>query len=211
LRKKILTLTLLTLVMLTTPLIGSAQACGCGRWRIVDVYTRTLGVDQPTVAVLEEIPGDINKIVRNGSLWIRSGTFRTSAYGSEDDDRGPLGYGTVYMKTMISITHISDENITTSLGEIPKTGKGYGIYGYKLVIEDGPYGEGTLNGVGGTRWEWNLTDPNPLKWRYESWGSVSYMHGTGDFAGVKVHTESYTSIVPALGTYHTKTTVMSLD
>ena len=31
--KKILALTLLTLVMLTTPLIGSAQACGWGRWR----------------------------------------------------------------------------------------------------------------------------------------------------------------------------------
>lgn len=210
--KKILTITLLTLVTLIIPLIGTAQACRNKRWgkpKTVEVYTRTLGVNPPTVAILEEVPGDLNKIVCNGRLWIRSGTFRTSAYGSEDDDRGPLGYGISYMKTIISISHISDENVTFPQGELPKTGKGHGIYSYELVIKDGLYGEGTLKGVGRTSWEWNFTDPSPLKWRYETWGSVFYIHGTGGFAGVKVYIEKYGSIIPLLGIYHTKTTVVS--
>jgi hypothetical protein len=199
---------LIAVTMLVIPLMGTAEACGHGKkWgkqKTVDVYTRTPGVNPPTEVILEEIPG-VEKIICNGKLTISSGTSRTVAYGSESDDRGPLGYGTKYVKTIISITHRSGEMVTTPLGEETMYGHGFGIYKVKFVIEDGPYGAGTLEATERFEWEWDLSDPNPLN-KYEGWSSYTLKHGTGDFAGVTVDLETYFNVI--LGFYHTKTTVI---
>ena len=204
----LMTVGLLAMAILATSLFGTAQACGrCRLPKTIDVYTRTPGIDPPTEVILEEIPGDVNKLSCNGHLLIRSGTFRTVAYGSESDDRGPLGFGTKYVKTIISITHLSGETITPPAGETTTMyGHGFGIYKVKFVIEGGPYGAGTLEATERAEWEWDLSDPNPRNWRYETWSSYSLKQGTGDFAGVRVDLETYFNIF--LGWYHTKTTVI---
>jgi len=207
----VIAVTLLTVAMLATPLIGTAQSCGHGgKWsktKTVDVYTRTPGVDPPTEVIIEEIPGDVNKLLCNGHLLIRSGTFRTVAYGSESDDRGPLGFGIKSVKTIISISHTNGELVTTPMGEVPMYCYGHGIYKVTFVIEGGPYGAGTLEAIERQEWEWDFSDPNPLNWRYEAWSSYSLKQGIGDFAGLRVDLETYFSMW--LGFYHTKITIVN--
>jgi hypothetical protein len=203
-----LTMSILVIGVMATSMLGTVQACGWKRWgkpKTVDVYERTPGVDLPTVQLIEEIPGNLDKVICNGSLWIKSGISRTSIYGSELDDRGPLGFGTEYKKTIISISHIDGEWVNTPLGETTIFGYGYGIAKVTLDIEDGPYGTGSLSGIGRAKWEWDLSDP--LNRRYEHWGTISLKHGTGDFAGMQVYIEYYSN--PFLGWFHTKTTVVA--
>jgi len=202
-KKVLLTaVTLLVVAMLAIPLVRTVMAR-----KSTVVITRTPGVDPPTEVVLEEIPGDRDRFSGAENLWIRSGTFRTVAYGSASDDRGPLGFGTKYVETMTSISHISGEMVITPMGELSMYGDGFGIYKVTYIIEGGPYGAGTLEGIGRQEWEWDVSDPNPLNWRYESWGTLSLKQGTDDFAGVKVDIEEYMNIW--LGWYHTKTTIVT--
>ena len=208
--KKILTLTMSIIVIgvMAVSMLGTVQACGWNKWgnpKTVDVYTRTPGVDLPTVQLIEEIPGDLDKITCDGHLWIRSGNNYTSAYGSELDDRGPLGFGTEYKKAIIAISHIDGEWINTPLGETTIFGYGHGIAKVTLDIEGGPYGTGSLSGIERAKWEWDLSDP--LNRRYEHWGTISFEHGTGDFAGMKVYIEYYWNFM--LGRFHTKTTIVA--
>ena len=193
--------TLLAVAMLATPLIGTAMAQETNI-----VITRTPGVDPPTEEIIEEIPGD-TKITRKGYNLIGSGTSRTVAYGSESDDRGPLGYGTKYVETIISISYGSGEFVTTPMGDSPMYVHGFGIYKVKYVIEGGPYGAGTLEATEKMEWEMDFSAPNPLDWRYEAWSSYSLKQGTGDFAGVRVDLQTYFSMW--LGFYHTKTTIVN--
>ena len=223
--KKILTLTLLTLVTLTIPLIGTAQACRWNRWWCkpkIDVYTRTppevpFGPGDPVTTVkISDVPGDID-IFKEGKIWIRSGTVRTLAYGYDPlglrEVDGPLGTGTEVFETKISITHIS-ENITNPaippLGipayTGPGTGHGHGIYKMTLTIDDGPHGSGTLWGYGRYEWEFSFLGDYTERYFYQ-WGSFKLQHGTEDFAGVKVLIDTYDWIL--FGTWHTKTTVIS--
>ena len=191
---------LLAVAMLATPIFGTAMAK-----KTTEVITRTPGVDPPTELILEEIPGDRNKLTESNTL-IRSGTFRTVAYGSESDNRGPLGFGRKYVETIISITHASGDIVNTPIGPTPMYGYGFGIYKVTFVIEGGPYGTGTLQATERMDWEWDFSDTNPLNWRYESWSSYSLKQGTGDFTGMTVDLETYFNVF--LGYYHTKTTVI---
>jgi hypothetical protein len=197
----------LAVAVLATPLLGTAKACRWEKPKTIDVYTRTPGVDPPTEVFLEEIPGDLNKILCDGKLQITSGRLATVAYGSELDDRGPLGFGTKYVKTIIAIQHFSGEMITAPTGETQTMyGHGFGIFKVKYVIEGGPYGAGSLSGIERVEWEWDFSDPKPRNWRFEKWSSYSLKMGTGDFAGVRVDLETYYNMF--LGYYHTKTTVI---
>lgn len=194
---------LMVSVMLVTPLIGIATA-----EKTTSVFIRTPGVDPPTKQEIEMIPGDRNRLSGSGNLSIASGTFRTSVYGSEEDNRGPLGYGLENVETVTSITHLVGDLVTTPAGETTTMyGYGHGIYNVTLVIESGPYGEGTLRGLEKVEWKWDLSDPNPLNWKYEFWSTSSLRQGTDDFAGINVDIEGYWNIW--LGWYHTKTTVVT--
>jgi hypothetical protein len=198
----VIAVTLLAVAMLATPLIGTAMA-----QKTTTVITRTPGVDSPTEVIIEEILGDRDRLSGSGNTLIRSGTFRTVAYGSESDDRGPLGFGTKYVETITSISHGSGEIVNTPLGPTPMHGYGHGIYKVTFVIESGPYGTGTLEATERQEWEWDFSAPNPLDWRYEAWSSYSLKQGTGDFAGIRVDIESYFNMW--IGYYHTKTTIVN--
>jgi hypothetical protein len=196
----VLAVALMAVAMLATPLVGTVMAK-----KTTVVITRTPGVDPPTEEILEEIPGDTKSPGKSYNL-IGSGLFRTVAYGSESDDRGPLGYGTKYVETIFSISHGSGEIVTTPMGDIPMYVHGFGIYKVKYVIEGGPYGVGTLEAIERMEWEMDFSAPNPLNWRYEAWSTYSLKQGTGDFAGVRVDLETYFNMW--LGFYHTKTTIV---
>ena len=188
--------------MLATPIVGTVMAK-----KTQTVFTRTPGVAPPTEVILETetIPGVIIKLTNN--MQVSSGTFRTVAYGSDEDNRGPLGYGKKYIETIISVQHTSGEILTTPMGETSMYGYGFGIYKIKFVIEGGPFGAGTLEATERFEWEWDLSDPSPRNWRYEGWSSYSLKQGTGDFEGVRVDLETYYNVF--LGWYHTKTTVIA--
>jgi hypothetical protein len=195
----------LAVAVLATPLLGTAKACRWGKPKTIDVYARTPGVDPPTEVVLETIKAsDIIKLTSD--MKVASGGLRSVAYGSEEDDRGPLGYGIKYVKTIISVERYSGEMVNTPMGESPMYGHGFGIYKVNLVIEGGPYGAGTLEGIERLEWEWDLSDPSPRNWKIEYWSSYSLIKGAGDFAGVRVDLETYYNMF--LGWYHTKTTVI---
>lgn len=194
---------LMVAVMLLTPLIVTASAR-----KTTTVFNRIPGVDLPTKQEIEMIPGDRDRLSGSGNLRIASGTFRTSVYGNEIDNRGPLGYGLEYVETLTSITHLIGDLVITPSGETTTMyGYGHGLYNVTLVIESGPFGEGTLTGLEKVEWKWDLSDPSPLKWRYEFWSTLSLKQGTGDFAGIKVDVEGYWNMW--LGWYHTKTTVIT--
>jgi hypothetical protein len=198
---------LLALAVLVTPMVGTAQARGWGRCRkpkIVDVYTRTPGVDLPTVVAITDEPSTFNKVCGNGKIWITSGRQRTYVYGSPEDDRGPLGYGTQASKEIISVSEITDVWIPTATGEMPVAGQGFAIYKVTLTIEDGPYGTGTLSGIVKLNQNWDFTGAIPS---YNFVGTLKFTRGTGDFAGVKVNIELDFSVFT--GIMHTTTTVIS--
>jgi hypothetical protein len=197
----VIAVALMAVAMLATPLIGTVMA-----EKTTVVITRTPGVDPPTEVIIEEIPGD-RKFSCKGYNLIGKGLFRTVAYGSESDDRGPLGYGTKYVESIISISYGSGEIVTTPMGDSPMYLHGFGIYKVKYVIEGGPYGVGTLEATEKMEWEMDFSSPNPLDWRYEAWSSYSLKQGTGDFAGVRVDLETYFNMW--LGFYHTKTTIVN--
>ena len=200
-KKKILTtvMMMLTLAMVLTPMFGTVQAK-----KTVDVYTRTPGVDLPTVVSLTDEPSTFNKVCGSGRIWITSGRQRTYSYGDPGDDRGPLGYGTQSSNEIISISRITDVWIPTATGEMPVAGEGFALYKVTLTIEDGPYGAGTLSGIVKLNQEWDFTVTPP---QYEFTGTLKFTRGTGDFARVKVNIELDFTVFT--GIIHTTTTVIS--
>lgn len=200
-KKNILALVtvILASVILATPFVGTSVAK-----KTEIVITRMPGVDPPTEVFLETVPR-VERFLSNG-VRVASGTFITVAYGSEEDDRGPLGYGTKYVEAIISVEHSSGEIVTTSMGDSPMYVHGFGIYKVKYVIEGGPFGAGTLEGTERMEWKVDLSAPNPLNWIYEMWSSYSIKQATGDFAGVRADLETYYN--PLVGYYHTKTTII---
>jgi len=200
-KKKILTtvVMMLALVIVLTPMLGTVQAK-----RTVDVYTRTPGVDLPTVVSITDVPSTFNKVCGSGRVWITSGRQRTYIYGDPGDDRGPLGYGTQSSKEIISISRITDVWVPTPTGEIPVAGQGFAIYKVTLTIEDGPYGTGTLSGIAKLNQEWDFTVTPP---KYDFTGTLKFTRGTGDFARAKVNIKLHYTLFT--GIIHTTTTVIS--
>jgi len=201
--KKILGIfvSLLVVAMLATPFVGAAQACRWRKPKTVDVYERIPGVPPPTETILPPIPGE-DKEFCDGRLVISKGTTVTGTYGSPSDDRGPLGYGTEYAEQIFEITRYSGEIVGTRYEFM----SGWGIYKSKIVIDGGPYGEGTLEGYFVVKAEWDLSGSPP---RFEKFFTYSLSYGTGDFAGFKVNIEGYWNALMGFpNVWHTKTTVI---
>jgi hypothetical protein len=112
-------ITLFSLTMLATTLVGSVQACGCGYWRrrIVEPYYVTYTV-QPIQMGTSEIKGD---------YCITTGAVMQGAYD------GPVGTGTMTAELIVSVTNTV-------------TGNGWTTFKNTLELTDGPYGPVTLVG-----------------------------------------------------------------
>ncbi len=120
----------------------------------------------------------------DGLLVIRKGAQREGAYD------GPLGVGTLYSETIISVTKFDEYIPGTPPASI---GHGFGIYREQYVIDSGPFGAGTLKGI--TILEWDIQTVNDPK-HYEYSGNCVFGHGTGGLAGIKLKYSLTGSIVP---------------
>lgn len=163
--------------MMITPLIGTAQAC---RWRkprkcrTVETFTTTPFVDPITLTNMEDLETGSEKYVCDGTIRIAHGALRKFDYN------GPLGTGTLYLKTLISIANVEipyDISIST----------GRGTYKYTLIIDNGPYGTGTLKGIGKMEWDYDITEL-----RFETWDTAKLVPVKGDLNIKCVSVEGYT-------------------
>lgn len=197
-----LALVLLTVAMLAAPMVGTAEACGfrrCRKPKTVETFTVTPFEDPSTFSNAVEVPGE-SKLICNGKIRIGHGATR------ELDYSGPLGTGKLYMLTLISITHLTTPNVTSA-------GIGGGIYKYTLVIDDGPYGSGTLKGIAKLKWNLDLTGM-PFEGLWEQWDTAKLMPVEGDLDIKWVSIKGYFIIEappfpPFFGWWWTTTTVVS--
>ena len=187
----------LAVVIMITPLIATAQACGGGGgWKKKSTETFTLNptTDSPTIVGLVEIIAPTEKIVNDGATRIAWGALREYEY------KGVLGEGTIYARTVYSI---SDWPLAGNAG------KGHGIYYWTLVIDtDKGYGTGTLQGYAYLRWDFDGTAAPP---RYEQWTNAQ-LDGKGDLSGMTVFLETYGTNrppAPVWKEWFTKTTIIS--
>jgi hypothetical protein len=179
--KKILVtfITLLAVVILATPLIGSAQACRhSGRSKKVVPYENSI-----SLAVVPDSTEE--KWSEDGHVVIRKGTQRIGAYD------GPLGVGTMYSEAIISVTRFT---IPPSGTPPTSVGRGGAVYKEKYVIESGPYGAGTLEGICVMKWDINTVDTPP---HYDYVGYSTFGHGTGGLAGITLKYKTTGSALPA--------------
>lgn len=190
-----LTLTLVAVSMIATPTVS---ACRWRKPRTVETFTTTPFAELPTLTNMEQVVPSTPKYVCDGTVRIAKGSVRKYDYN------GPLGTGTFYLKSIISITKVSGmiellpgyyENIT---------GHGKGSYKYTLIIDDGPYGTGTLKGVGKLAFDWNFAESPP---RYEQWDTAMLKPVTGNLNIIKVYLEGYSSF--PIGWWWTTTTIVS--
>jgi hypothetical protein len=181
LNKKLLVtfITLLAVAMLATPLIGAAQACRHGaRLKKVVPYETSI-----SMAV---VPGTTEeKWSEDGHVVIRKGTQRTGAYD------GPLGVGILYSEAVISVTKFE---IPPSGTPPSSVGHGGAIYKEKYVIESGPFGAGTLEGICVMKWDINTVNTPQY---YDYVGYSTFGHGTGGLAGITLKYKTTGSALPA--------------
>jgi hypothetical protein len=136
LNKKVLVFAVafLAVAVLATPMLGTAEACRHRRNRTVETFTIVPFEDPATLTNMEQLEEGSVEYYRDGTVAVAHGTLRMHDYN------GPLGTGTFYIKTLFGIRQ----------APIPYSnaaGIGRGFYEYKLVIDDGPYGAGTLKGM----------------------------------------------------------------
>jgi hypothetical protein len=186
LNKKILAtfITLLAVAMLVTPLVGTAQACGH------DGRSKTHGGRSKTVVPYENsislavVPGTTEeKWSEDGLVCIRKGTQRIGAYD------GPLGVGTMYSDAIISVTKFE-----IPPGPAGSVGHGGAVYKERYVIESGPFGAGTLEGICVMKWDSNTVDTPKY---YDYVGYSTFGHGTGGLAGITLKYKTTGSALPA--------------
>jgi len=185
--------------MMITPLIGTAQACRWRKSRTVETFTTTPFADPSTLTDMEELVPATVKYVCDGTIKISWGTVRKFNYN------GALGTGAFYRETLINIIHVSGGKIELPPGSgnyEDAIGQGSGIYKFTLEIEDGPYGTGTLKGIGRTKSDWDFT-----VFRFETWDTARLRPVTGDLDIIKVYFEGYNTF-PA-GYWWTTTTIVS--
>jgi hypothetical protein len=115
-------------------------------------YTETLPVSKATNVNVKWTPDWHTNINR--------GTYRTSSYS------GPLGIGTIYYETIISVTHY--DNQTTGY----TTFSGHGNYREVITITKGPYGAGTIEGIRVMERDFDIS--RPVSTRYHLWGNATY-------------------------------------
>ena len=198
--------------MAATMLVAPVAAKTYGKGLTVDTFSQIPSVDDPTFTNWEEIPGD-PKLVCDGKIRIGHGGVRQGDYA------GPLGTGTFTMVTLISITRLAPPYDG-------KVGVGGGVYQYTLVIDDGPYGSGTLKGIAKLEWDFDLTKDltivPPKLPLYEQWDTAKLVPVKGNLDIKWVSVEGYFKmglavkitpggpvIVPVADWWWTTTTVVS--
>jgi hypothetical protein len=164
---------LLAVTALATPLLGIAEACRPRRCRTVETFTVTPFEDPSTFTNMEELNPATVDYYRDGTVSVAHGTLRKHDYN------GPLGTGTFYIETLLSVAQV-----TIPYSSVAQVGRGF--YKYTLVIDDGPYGTGTLTGYGTVKYDYNL-----LEYRYEQWDTATMIPVKGHLDIVKVSVEGY--------------------
>lgn len=178
--KRILAVVLasLAIVMLIAPLFGTAEACkhSCKSKTVVS-YENSIS--------LAPIPGTTEeKWSEDGTVVIRKGTQRIGAYD------GPLGLGTMYSEAIISVTKF----VVPPSGTPPTSiGQGGAIYKEKYVIESGPFGAGTLEGI--CIMKWNIDTVN-MPQLYDYVGYSIFDHGTDGLSEITLKYETTGSALP---------------
>ncbi len=171
-------ITLVAVVLLATPLMSTVQACRPYRGRkTVVAYENSIS--------LAPVPGTTEvKWSEDGHVVIRKGTQRVGEYD------GPLGVGMMYSEGIISVTKF---DIPPSGTPPTSVGKGGAIYKEKIVIESGPYGAGSLEGVCVMKWTINTVD-TPQSYDYI--GYSIFGHGTGGLSGITLKYKTTGSALP---------------
>ena len=173
-------MTLVAVVLLATPLMSTAQGWGpSGGPKTVVPYENFIS--------LAPVPGTTEvKWSGDGHVVIRKGTQRVGEYD------GPLGVGIMYSEGIISVTEFE---IPPSGTPSTSVGKGGAVYKERIVIESGPYGAGTLEGICVMQWDINTVDSPQI---YDYVGYSTFGHGTGGLAGIML---KYTTTGSALPPY----------
>lgn len=184
-------------VVLFAPMLGTAQAFKSERSKTVETFTTPYGVPPLTFSGMVESEKGSEKFLCDGTLRIASGTVRDYIYN------GPLGTGTVTLETVISITQV-DGYIFFAGAWRNATGHGSGIYKWTIEIVDGPYGTGSLEGIGRLTWDYDYTETPP---RFEQWDTATLRPTAGDLDIIRVCAEGYLNAPN--GWYWTETTVVS--
>lgn len=164
---------LLAVAVLATPLLGTAEACRPRRHKTVETFTVTPFEDPSTFTNMEQLEEATVEYYRDGTVSVAHGTLRKHDYD------GPLGTGTFYIKTLLSIAQL-----TIPYSNVAQIGRG--LYKYTLVIDDGPYGTGTLEGYGTVKFDYNL-----LEYRYEQWDTAKMVPVEGAMNIICVSVEGY--------------------
>jgi hypothetical protein len=150
-----LALAFIFIAMLAAPVLAETY----GKGLTVETFTITQS-DPSTLTNMVEVPGNA-KLICGGTIRNGHGAYRTYDYV------GPLGTGTLYQLTLHSKTDLAIPYVT-------ETGVGGGVYEYTLVIDDGPYGSGTLKGIAKLEWDADFTGMTniPPVFHYYIWDTA---------------------------------------
>lgn len=165
-------------LMLVAPFIGNAQAA-------VNENHRKTVLPYENYIALQVVPGSSqDHWSGDGLTLVRTGTQREGPYD------GPLGVGTMYSEALISVTRFS---IAPSGTPPSAAGTGHAVYREKYVIDSGPYGAGTLEGICIMKWESNTVEEPKF---YDFVGYSTFARGTGGLEGIKLQYETTGSALP---------------
>ena len=164
---------MLAVAVLATPLLGTAEACRHRRSRTVETFSVIPFEDPSTFTNMEEIEPATVEYYCDGTVSVAHGTIRKHDYN------GPLGTGTFYIETLLSVAQVTIPY--SSVAQVEG-----GFCKYTLVIDDGPYGTGMLTGYGTVKYDYNL-----LEYRYEQWDTATMIPVKGHLDIVKVSVEGY--------------------
>ena len=188
---------MLTLIIIVSPMLATVKA----EKPTVEVFKVEAYTDPSTITSMVELVPTQEKIVSHDSIRIASGALR------EYDYSGALGTGRLYLETVLTLARVSGSvefppgsGIYTSAA-----GTGGGHYKYTLVIDDGPYGSGTLEGIGELDWTFDLT-VWPLI--YEQTEQISLRPTSGNLDLNRVCVEGIADFA-VLGWWWTTTTITS--
>jgi hypothetical protein len=185
-----LTISILTISIMITPMIGTAQAWGWGRSRTIETFYVEPFVDPPTLSNTVVLAEGDEKCVKDDTIKIVWGEIKKSNYN------GPLGTGYQTREVLIGA---QDCPLTPS-------GKGWTINKMTIEITDGPFGKGILKGFAYSKFEFDMAKTP----KFEMWQTQA-LTGTGNLKGLRVRIEGYTAVYPPYppAIWHTKTVVIS--
>lgn len=170
---------IMSIIILSVPTIGMTQAQENGNQKkTVSPYENYISLNVIPNTSQDHWSGD-------GSTLVRTGTQREGPYN------GPLGIGRMYSEAIISVTRFS---IAPSGTPPTASGEGRAVYKEKYVIETGPYGAGTLEGICVMQWESNTVEEPKF---YDFMGYSIFAHGTGGLDGIKLIYQTTGSALPA--------------